>query len=250
VPDTGTAQYRVRFINPVPNYVFTNPFEPGSDSTNQSVADPNSGYTSYFVLKPGQIKMTVNSGVKPAQATLPVKLGDFYGKYADGFTRLQWYTLTESNTNHFEIERSTDGQHFEIFGKVNANNYSNSRLDYSYIDLLAKQGMNYYRLKLVDNDGNFEYSKVIAFNTEFKGISLLMVFPNLFGQKVQVRIESEKKDQITLRVTNSAGAVVRLQINAGENNIVLKNVANLPGGMYILEVISSTKTFSTTIMKQ
>jgi hypothetical protein len=253
VLDTGTASFRVKFINPVPNFVFINPFAAGSDSTNQSVADASSGFTSYFTLKPGQIKNTVNSGVRPAGAALPIKMGDFTGRFADGYTALSWYTFSEVNSSHFEIERSNDAVNFEKIGRMEAQHNSTNRSNYSYIDLLTKKGINYYRLKLADNDGRFEYSKVIALNTESKGISLLMIYPNPFGNKVQVNIESDENEKILLKVVNSAGAIVRHQtekVRIGGNTIELKNVANLPGGTYYLQVITSAKTFSTKIMKQ
>ncbi len=75
VPDTGNASFRVRFINAVENFTFVNPFAVGSDSTNQSVADPKTGFSFYFTLKPGQIKMTINPGVQPAGRILPIKMG-------------------------------------------------------------------------------------------------------------------------------------------------------------------------------
>lgn len=253
VPDTGNASFRVRFTNPLANFAFVNPFAVGGDSTNQSVADPNTGFSSYFTLRPGQIKMTINSGVRPAGSALPIKLGDFTGRFADGFTALTWYTTTEINSSHFEIDRSNDGVNFEKIGQVRAQNNSNNRSTYSFIDLLTKTGINYYRLKLVDIDSRFEYSKVIALNTESKGISLLMIYPNPFGNKVQVKIESDVKEKILLSVVNNSGAIVRSQtekVVIGDNTIELKNVANLPGGIYYLKVITSARTFSTKIMKQ
>jgi hypothetical protein len=253
VSDSGNSAFRVKFVNPVANYSFIDPYASGSDSTNQSVANPTSGYSSNFILKPGQIKLTINSGIKPSGTTLPVKMGDFNGRFADGYTRLSWYTVTELNSSHFEIERSNDAVNFDYIGRVESKYSSSSRSDYAYIDLLTKPGINYYRLKIVDIDGRYEYSKVVALNTESKGISLLMIYPNPFGNKVQVKIESDKKEKIKLQVVNAAGAIVRSQtekVSIGGNTIVLNNVVNLPGGMYYLHVITSEKTFSTKIMKQ
>ncbi len=175
------------------------------------------------------------------------------GRFADGFMALNWYTTTEINSSHFEIERSNDGVNIEKTGQIKAQNNSNNRTTYSFINLLTKIGINYYRLKMMDMDSRFEYSKVIALNTESKGISLLMIYPNPFGNKVQVKIESDVKEKISPVVVNNSGAVVRSQtekVVIGGNTIELKNVANLPGRIYYLKVKTSAKTFSTKIMKQ
>ena len=184
---------------------------------------------------------------------LAVKLDNFTGSFVNGYGQLNWNTLTENELGLFEIERSTDGVSFNNIGQVMANGNSLQNINYSYVDLLVQKGMNYYRLKQVDRDGKFTYSKVVVINTEFKGISLLLVYPNPFGHKVQVKIESEKREEVTIRVLNNGGVVIRSQnvfVEKGVSAIEVKNVAELPGGVYHLQIITPEKTMSVKIMKQ
>lgn len=197
-------------------------------------------------------KDTANTVVQTTIA-LPIVLGEFNAVYSNGFTQVKWFTSAEYNTSYFEVERSTDGTNFTVIGKVNAKGNSSSRIDYGYSDILASKGLNYYRLRSVDLDGSFSYSKVVVVNSEAVGISLLLVFPNPFGNKVQVKVESEKSEDLQIRLINYAGAIVRVQsekIKKGVNTILVNNTANLGPGMYELQIITKSKNFSTRIMKQ
>ena len=185
---------------------------------------------------------------------MPVRLENFNGIYANGFTRLGWNTLMEYNLGSFVIERSRNGNDYDAIGTVDAfGNTNNFSSYYTFMDISSERGSNFYRLKLLDKDNNFSYSKVIAINTEAREISLLLVYPNPFGKKVQAKIECEKPEKLTVRVINSQGQVVRTQYNElmrGENIITVNNVADLPGGAYVLEMIAASRTMRTQIMKQ
>ena len=182
------------------------------------------------------------------------KLENFNGIYANGFTKLGWNTLMEYNLGDFIVERSRDGVEYNAIGKVaafgNTNNFSSY---YTFMDISSERGANFYRLKLMDKDSSFSYSRVIVINTEAKEISLLLVYPNPFGKKVQAKIECDKPEKLTIRVINHSGQVIRTQYNdlhPGENIVTVNNVADLPSGPYVLEMVASTRTMRTQIMKQ
>jgi hypothetical protein len=185
---------------------------------------------------------------------LPVRLENFNGIYANGFTKLGWNTLMEYNLGDFIVERSRNGSDYAAIGKVaafgNTNNFSSY---YTYLDISCERGTNFYRLKMIDKDSAFSYSKVIVINTEAREISLLLVYPNPFGKKVQAKIECEKAEKLTVRVISSNGQVVRTQYNnlqPGENVVTVNNVADLPNGTYILEMVAASRTMRTQIVKQ
>ena len=70
---------------------------------------------------------------------------------------------------------------------------------------------------------------------------------------MQVKIESEKREEVTIRVLNNGGVVIRSQnvfVEKGVSAIEVKNVAELPGGVYHLQIITPEKTMSVKIMKQ
>src|SRR5438045_1914306 len=121
-----------------------------------------------------------------------------------------------------------------------------------HLDILADKGDNLYRLVIIDKDGNFTYSKPITIGVE-KGISLFVVYPNPFGKKVQVKFNSDGPDQATMRIIDNTGKVITTQtdpVQKGENRITIKNVDNLPGGIYYLELITKDKNIRTKLMKQ
>ncbi len=178
-------------------------------------------------------------------------LNQFTGGYSSGFVELKWITSNQSDISHFEIERSTDGTNFRQIGKqlVKADE---GKSEYTYLDILADKGANFYRLVLIDKDGNISYSKSITIGVE-KGISLFVVYPNPFGKKVMVKFHADKIDQAFMSIIDNDGKVIRSQTNAvqpGDNLIIVQNVDNLPGGIYYLELVTKDKKIRTKLMKQ
>ena len=188
----------------------------------------------------------------PANYIASATLGQLTGGYSSGFVQLQWTTSSEVDMGHFEVERSTDGVSFRKIGKLLAKGDVNIKTEYTYLDILAEKGSNFYRLVIIDKDGNFTYSKIITIGVE-KGISLFVVYPNPFGKKVQVKFNSDGPDQAIMRIIDANGKVITTQtdpVQKGENRITIKNVDNLPGGIYYLELITKDKNIRTKLMKQ
>lgn len=188
----------------------------------------------------------------PANYIAAATLGQLTGGYSSGFVQLQWATSNEVELRHFEVERSTDGVNFRKLGKILAKGDVNIRTEYTYLDILADKGSNFYRLVMIDRDGNFTYSKIITIGVE-KGISLFVVYPNPFGKKVQVKFNSDGPDQATMRIIDNTGKVISTQtdpVQKGENRLTIKNVDNLPGGIYYLELVTKDKNIRTKLMKQ
>jgi Secretion system C-terminal sorting domain len=118
-----------------------------------------------------------NNTIDIQLSLLPVKLSGFSGKLINGQAQLSWQTLTEINSDAFIIERSTDGNAFNTIGKVNAAGNSFSALDYAYTDRNAPTGKSFYRLKQVDINGSYEYSKIIEI-TNTAATATINMFPN------------------------------------------------------------------------
>ncbi len=102
-----------------------------------------------------------------ATGMLPVKLSDFRVSVDDANdVTINWTTTYEQGSDHFEVERSFDGSHFETVGTVKAAGTSFSKKDYSFLDKLRNSVANkkdvYYRLKLVDVNSHAEVTKVLV----------------------------------------------------------------------------------------
>ncbi|MBN9380070.1 MAG: FG-GAP repeat protein [Chitinophagaceae bacterium] len=111
-------------------------------------------------------------------AALPVSLLSFTATADNGNTRLNWSTAQEQNSDHFDIEHSTDGINFSSIGQVAAAGNSSLKTDYSFTDATPAVGANYYRLKMVDRDGQFTYSRVAIVNFQAGGPSAVAAYPN------------------------------------------------------------------------
>ncbi len=181
---------------------------------------------------------------------LPLQLGDFTASKKPTGIQLNWETITEQNTSHFEIERSTDGTNFISIGRVNSTGNSAIRQYYSFTDVQPLAGTNFYRLKLADNDATFTYSRVIAVKNEI-GIKL-QIFPNPVSDVLQVQLPSYKKETVTISITDAVGKSVYVrstQLSEG-NNASSIPVQHLPKGTYYIILTNNEERQSIKFIKQ
>jgi len=95
-------------------------------------------------------------------AALPVTLLNFLAiRKSKRENQLNWQTSLEINSNYFTIERSTDGIYFVTAGNITASGFSSIKKEYQFVDVINETGDLFYRLKIVDKDGKFTYSKIV-----------------------------------------------------------------------------------------
>lgn len=166
----------------------------------------------------------------------PVSLFDFTAqKQGRGSVALAWQTASEQNTSYFLVERSTDGSRYTPLGKVDAAGNSSSKQSYSFLDdkTDSRMARYYYRLKMVDADGTFEYSPVRTILMKEKGASV-EVRPNPSNGNVQVLL-SNFANKVDLRVANLMGQTVyQTQLDADNYSSDL-DLSNLPQGVYFVQ---------------
>jgi len=172
--------------------------------------------------------------------TLPVNLVSFNGELQGGATLLSWRTASEQQTAHFEIERSLNGTTFENIGTVAAAGNSTTAIDYDYTDNQAGNQaamVIYYRLKIVDIDGNFKYSDII--NVSLASIAgKVAVTPNPTDKVAKVTMTASNAGVAKWNIADNSGRVVlqgNNQVQTGNNNFNI-NVENLAAGLYYLNV--------------
>jgi hypothetical protein len=181
------------------------------------------------------------SNVFPTETTLPVRLNSFTGSLYNNIATLNWDASSETNFSHYEIQRSSNGSSFATIGNKSAAG-GTGRNNYQYADNLAVVSGNvfYYRLKIVDLDGRFEYSSVIMVRKDQKSMTGLAVNPNpVVGGIATVRFSSSSNGIATVRVVDMTGKVVLQQQNKvaeGVNSIPVNNPSLLQKGTYILQV--------------
>lgn len=180
---------------------------------------------------------------------LPLKLVDFTATAAGQSSRLNWHTEQETGTKTFEIQRSTDGIHFEKIGTVAANGSPHGQTPYSFTDLAPAKGINYYRLKILDADGKFTLSDVrtVSFGSTFTASFSCYPVPSK-GMINLIFAGNEKGGLLTVR--NMAGAEVKkLTITAGITTERL-DLSMLPKGVYNISMVQSGKVATQQVILQ
>lgn len=168
----------------------------------------------------------------------PVKLISFTATKNNNAVTLNWQTATEEETASFSIERSADGQKFTSIGSSPAAGSSTSVRQYSFTDL-APLPVNFYRLRISDNDGAVSYSTVVVY--KLHGKKLLEIFPNPASQFLRVQWNSAS--QIIVVVMDAAGRTIKtVALPSGESSVTI-DIANLKPGVYYLKAGTEQKTF-------
>ncbi len=170
------------------------------------------------------------------------------GTWQNNAALIKWATASESNTSHFEIEHSFNGINFIKTGTVRAAGFSNTIKDYQYIHNNPASGKNYYRIKQVDQDGNFSYSKIIVLKKDDSNVSL-KIYPNPV-QREAVILFNNPATTSQVRILNSNGQIVRVQaVKSGSTQIII-DLQNLSHGLYFVQLLTGIKMETLKIIKE
>ncbi|WP_370086680.1 T9SS type A sorting domain-containing protein [Ekhidna sp.] len=166
---------------------------------------------------------------------LPVELISFKVTLKNGNNaELAWITAQEINNDHFEIEYSTDGLEFENIGEVTGNGTTNEVSEYSFTHSGLKSGFNYYRLKQVDFDGQYEYSEIKRVSLgAFEDVSI-SIYPNPTDERTTIRVNDGIATQIEL-ITLGGTVLKSIRYEEGMTSHTF-DVTNLESGMYLIRV--------------
>lgn len=151
---------------------------------------------------------------------------------------LNWKTAQESNSSHFDVERSTDAVHFTYIGKVHTKGYSITESSYSFTDYAPARGGNYYRLKQVDKDGRFIYTVARFLNFDDTYAGMVKYYPNPTRGMLSIALTDDmKKQEKWLTIANTAGIVTdQFTIQANSNSVITVNLGKYPKGIYFIQL--------------
>lgn len=188
------------------------------------------------------INSTDNSGLN---YPLPVELTSFTAKVSDnGTVHLNWETATEVSNYGFEIERKSVSSDWIKIGFVEGHGTTNSPKYYSYSDKPVATGKITYRLKQIDNDGQFEYSPEVEVLVEnlLNGFVLEQNYQNPFNPETSIRFVLKKDTKATLKVYNSLGAEMAVLFDgtaeAGRYYDVKFGGGDLASGFYFYRLVA------------
>lgn len=173
--------------------------------------------------------------------TLPVTFNSFEAINKNDGVSLKWQTLSESNSSHFEILRSTDSNNFNSIGTVAAKGISSSLVDYTFTDFNPTNGTNYYQLKQVDLDDKFSLSKILSVKA---GLNTKAFEANYIDGNINLFFNNEGKGNVaTIILSDISGRIIGTyskNVSAGFNKIPLNS--SLTNGVYIINFSSGNSS--------
>jgi hypothetical protein len=178
---------------------------------------------------------------------LPVTLAEFEATRLETTALLTWSTTLEANSDRFDIERSADGKQWLTLGSVDAHGESKGLQSYSFIDknpVTGGRAENLYRLKMVDQDGTFTYSRLRSVTFSNTGV-LLYPNPVTIGEKL--KLVTDNPDKISsIRIFDTSGRMVNQSAATGEIN-----TGRLAPGLYMVQITYIDGSISThRVVKQ
>ena len=156
---------------------------------------------------------------------LPLTLAALRAFERDGQSFLVWETTWEQNLSHFDVERSDNGKTFSKVGTVKATGNSDRLRSYEFRDNTSPQGVLHYRLRQVDDDGKFSYSKTVL--VHIGGRQSFSIGPNPTGGETRLMIPASLTGSYECRIISASGAVVYRKegLRAGSHTLDLSRWA-------------------------
>jgi type IX secretion system substrate protein len=205
-------------------------------------------YKIYYSLFSLMLTINTFSQSSPAQkaSPLPLSLTTFTAQLMNNRTILSWSTDMQLNASHFVIQRSVDGTEYDDAGVVFTEGQGSMHRDYNFSDNII--GINakiiYYRLKLVDLDGEYNFSEVLLVRL-ISGVDALnlSIYPNPVETELRVTIPvSWQNKSVSYCIYNMQGnlLVERNRSNAGQTESLV--IRDLPAGNYVIRTINGSQT--------
>jgi len=175
---------------------------------------------------------------------LPVELLSFTAHAVNNNSvSCNWSTASEKNNNYFEVERSRDATHFEKIGTVDGAGNSSHQLNYQFTDAHPYEGVSYYRLKQVDFDGAFTYSKTEPVRIDASHITnTFNVYPNPANSYVQFTADTHPETAINITLLDMNGKIILRKLIQPENFTSDNRVdlSTVVAGTYVLQLSNTT----------
>ncbi|HEX5001829.1 MAG TPA: T9SS type A sorting domain-containing protein [Bacteroidia bacterium] len=212
---------------------------------------PGTSYTyCYTYTVPAGCYHTIHYPYFVGAAPLPINLLNFTANEGSkNAVNLFWITATETNNKQFEVQRSSDGIHFETIHTLPGAGNSHVAVEYRYTDHVPSTGTFYYRLLQTDFDGQQSVSEIIAVNISF--INDISVQPNPAQNDILVHFQTKTATHAIISVYNQIGIpVIVLPKMLGRGpQVIPVSLASLPGGVYSVSVETETGTYIQRIIK-
>lgn len=214
----------------------------GCVGVNQSWTSGTNGGTNHEVVSNGA--SIYNNAGQVCPQMLPVEFLYLEAEKIGSSVLLKWATAAELNNQAFIVERSADVNSWEAIGEVAGAGHSSSALIYTYADKNPSDGLNYYRIRQVDVDGAFSYSKIVTAQISSASIS---VVPNPFEESFTVLTGITGNLEVIIH--DVLGKTVYRSSAVVENGL-LNITPDLTPGMHVITLQSDSFTEQREIIKK
>lgn len=179
---------------------------------------------------------------------LPIELVDFRARAQDDFTSLiEWQTTNEINNDYFTIEHSVDGRNFLPIAEILGAGNSQQLLHYETLDPNPSMGINYYRLKQTDFDGQYDYSEVRSVTFEEERVTTFEVFPNPTSEVLNIRF-NRAIEQGQVQLFSTSGQLLNsYALERGSQSTQLR-LDHLAKGLYWIKIDADGQFYSQNII--
>lgn len=199
-----------------------------STSWNSATAGVASGGGPFSRSRSGITSFSPFAVANPGSA-LPVTLARFDATGEGNTALISWSTTYETNSDRFEVERSVNGKSWEMIGSVKSSGESRQLIDYHFVDLHPVYSQeNLYRLRMVDIDGTFAYSRIR--NLYFEGSDTQIAYPNPATDKLFVQDFTQVS---SLQMIDMNGKVIHQSNGMSISGI---HVGKFSAGLHLLEI--------------
>jgi type IX secretion system substrate protein len=188
--------------------------------------------------------------------TLPVMFSSFTAQLNSSNNKalLNWATTSELNANQFIVQRSTDGSEYEdvaIVFSQEGNSFSLRQYSYSDDISMINSPIVYYRLKLVDMDGYYQYSAIELIRlSKQNSQSGILVYPNPAQSELRITIpDSWQGKSVSYHIYDVHGSLIKQKQSSNAGQTELLNIAELPVGIYIVKAVNGNQSSVQRIVK-
>lgn len=198
---------------------------------------------------------TFGSNSSSANA-LPVEFVKFTAERLGSEVILDWATATEENNDYFEVQRSEDGVNFQVLSEIKGAGTTINGQTYSFTDVSAPNSQLYYRLRQVDFNQVFDYSRVVTVSGEEgaeNSIQINSIYPNPFSQSFTIDFDAPGAGRAQISLINSGGQVIyqnEVDVWNGSNTFNYNEGAYLTTGYYVLTLKYNDQIITEKVYKR
>jgi len=185
-------------------------------------------------------------------APLPIKFVNVTAELKEQSVMVSWKTTSEQNMKSYTVERSLDGANFNAVGAVAAKNKSAN--SYTFTDATISEGVNYYRIKAVDNAGKVSYSSIVKVTNVMSASKSINIYPNpVINKTLNVELSNQSAGIYSVKVISAGGQVLASKLinHLGGNSVnsIDLSAATAKGLCFVSITSKDGQTTKTVIIK-